>query len=175
MKEYDCYQLGKVIKPHGLKGDVSVYLDVDFPDSYKDLESVFLKKEGRLVPFFIANMLINGPKAVVRFEDVNSVEVAERLMKLELFLPLTYLPSLPEGKFYFHDLVGCSVLEDEKILGKVTGIYDLGHNNLLAIISKGKEILIPLTDAILLEVDTTSKVIEVSLPKGLLDLYDEPA
>ena len=65
MREEDCYQLGEVIKTHGLKGEVSVLLDVDFPEEYSELESVFLQMEGNLVPFFIDSIQIHDKRALV--------------------------------------------------------------------------------------------------------------
>ena len=105
MLQNDCYQLGEVIKTHGLNGEVNIGLDVDFPDDYKNLESVFLKKEGKLDPFFIDTLQINGTKAIVKFEEVDSLNEAKKLVKSELFLPLTLLSKLSKGEFYFRQIV----------------------------------------------------------------------
>lgn len=169
----DCYQLGQVIKTHGLHGEVSINLDVDFPEDYRNLESVFLQREGKLVPFFIDTIQINNSKALVKFEDIETLNEAKLLVKAGLFLPATHLPKLADGKFYFHDLVGCEVLETDKLIGTVKDVYDLGPNQLMEVIDGEKEILIPLSDGILKSVDTTAKKIIVDLPDGLLDLYNE--
>jgi 16S rRNA processing protein RimM len=173
MRKDDCYQLGAVIKTHGLHGEVSILLDVDFPEDYQNLESVFLLQSGKLVPFFIDTIQINKGKAIVKFEDINSIEDASILVKAELYLPITSLPTLPEGKYYFHDLTGCEVLEDDKLIGIAKEVIDLNSNQLLSVDSDGKEVLIPMMDEILLSVDTASKKIIVKLPEGLLDLYLE--
>ena len=171
MREDDCYQVGEVIKTHGLNGEVSIFLDVDFPEDYQNLESVFLRQEGKLVPFFIESISINEKRALVKFEDVNSLEEAENILKSTLFLPLSQLPKLKSG-FYYHDLVGCEIVENSDNLGTVISVYDLSGNNLLAADINGKEVLIPLSDELLLKVDIPNKRIEVSLPDGLLDLYN---
>ena len=172
MQLYDCYQLGEVIKTHGLHGEVGINLDVDFPEDYKDLESVFLKREGKLIPFFIDTIQINGNKALVKFEEVDSLGEAKAIVKSELFLPLTSLPKLAKGKFYFHDLVDCEVFEEGKSIGFVRDVYDMGGNELMAIEFGEQETLIPLTEGILKEVDVDTKKITVDLPDGLLDLYN---
>ncbi len=171
MLQDDCYQLGEVIKTHGLNGEVNISLDVDFPEDYKKLESVFLKQDGKLVPFFISHIQINGEKALVKFEDIDSIDDAKALVKAGLFLPLTQLPKLDEG-FYFHDLIGCEVIEDGKLLGTVKDVYE-GANELMAVSAGEHEILIPLIDEVLLEVDVKAKKVTVSLPDGLLNLYEE--
>ena len=173
MRQSDCYQLGEVIKTHGLSGEVSIHLDVDFPDEYQNLESVFLEQQGKLVPFFIASIQINNGKGLVRFEDIDSIEEAKELVKSKLFLPLSALPKLEEGQYYFHDLVGCEVYENAKTLGVVKEVIDLSGNQLLVIDMDDKEILIPLKDEILIEVDISNKKISVALPDGLMDIYNE--
>jgi len=170
MKQGDCYQLGEVIKTHGLKGEVSILLDVDFPEEYNELESIFLEQDGKLIPFFIDTLQINGNKALVKFEDIDSIEMASSLVKNKLFLPLTFLPKLPEGKFYFHDLVDCQVFEGQELIGVVKEVIDLGANQLLTVIQDDREHLIPLKDELVTEVDLKNKNIKVKLPEGLLDL-----
>lgn len=171
MKVEDCYQLGEVIKTHGLQGEVSVGLDVDFPEDYRNLESVFLLENGKLVPFFIDTIQINQNRALIKFEDVDSIESASPLVKSPLYLPLSFLQRLPEGSYYFHDLVGCEVYEKENSLGTVKEIIDLSGNQLLTVVNGAQEILIPMKDEIMKKVDIKSKKIEVELPDGLLDLY----
>ena len=171
MKVEDCYQLGEVIKTHGLKGEVSITLDVDFPTEYKELESVFLQQSGNLVPFFIESLQINGNKALTKFEDIDTIESAAELVKSAIFLPLSLLPELPEGGYYYHDLVGCKAFEEDLFLGTVKEVIDLSGNQLLLVQKKEQEILIPMKDGILKMVDVTAKRIDVKLPDGLLDLY----
>lgn len=171
MKLDDCYQLGEVIKTHGLHGEVSILLDVDFPDEYQNLESVFLHQKGKLVPFFIESIQIAANKAITKFEDIDSIESASELVKCELYLPLANLPQLPEGSYYFHDLVDCEVFEKDVSYGKVKEVIDLSGNELLSVVHESRELLIPLNEEILKGVDLKNRRIEVALPDGLLDLY----
>lgn len=173
MKQDDCYQLGEVIKTHGLKGEVNISLEVDFPDEYQNLESVFLEQQGKLVPFFIDTIQINNGKGLVKFEDIDSIDDAKTLIKSKLYLPLSFLPELENGQYYFHDLVGCEVFEEKSKLGVVKEVIDLNGNQLLTVDSNGKEILIPLKDEILKEVDIDARRVNVNLPDGLLDIYND--
>lgn len=171
MKVEDCYQLGEVIKTHGLNGEVSILLDVDNPSKYSELESVFVQQGQTLIPFFIDSIQINEKKALVGFEDIESIEQAQELVNCKLFLPLSFLPNLGEGNYYFHDLVSCKVFENEKLLGIVKEVIDLSGNELLVVTNDSKEILIPIKDEILINVSIDSKRIDVRLPEGLLELY----
>ena len=166
----DCYQLGRVIKTHGLSGEVTIFLDVDSPPSYKNIDSLLLLKNDKLIPFFVESIQINSNNALVKFDDIENVEDASELVKLEVYLPLSQLPKLPHGKYYFHELIGCQVIEKGNIIGKVNEIIDLKGNELLSVDYKGKEVLIPIKNQILDEIMLEEKKIHVTLPSGLLDL-----
>ncbi len=170
MKQDDCYQLGEVIKTHGLRGELSISFDVDYPEDYSELGSVFLEIQEKLIPFFIETIQILGSKALVKFEEIDSIESASELVKNKLFLPLTQLPTLPDGGYYFHDLVGCKVLEGSNSIGIVREVIDLSSNQLLVVVQGTKEHLIPLQDELIEQVDLDKCIINVKLPDGLLEI-----
>jgi len=88
----ECYQLGYVIKPRGLKGELDVFIDSDSPENYKTLESVFVEIEQKLIPFFIEYIQIRDNRAILKFEDVDDVDKASDLKSCPLHLPLELLP-----------------------------------------------------------------------------------
>ena len=174
MNRDECFLLGHVIKRHGLKGEVSIFLDVDDPNQYSELESVFILMDGKLIPFFINSLSLKGNKAVVHFEDLDTVEQADEIKGKELYLPLSVLPELEGTQFYYHEVVGFTVLDEYKReLGEVKDIYSSTAQELLAIDRNGKEILVPIVDQTILNVDREQKCIEVHLPEGLLDIYND--
>lgn len=167
-----CYQLGYVLKPHGLKGEVQIFLDVDFPETYKKMESVFIEIDKKLVPFFISKISIDKSRAVVMFEDVDTFEKARELKGHALYLPEEKLPPLEEGQFYYHEVIGYRVIDKkEGVLGTVQDIYTLPGQELMAMQYKGKEVLVPLHDNVLLKMDRMAKEVHVNLPEGLLQVY----
>lgn len=175
MRLDDCFELGHIQKPHGLRGEVSVFLDTDFPEDYNEMGSVFVLDSTGLIPFFIESIHMKGTdRAIVKFEEIDTFEDAKELQSCKLYLPLTVLPDLGEGKFYFHEIIGYSVLDKQHgALGTVSNIYSAGPNELLAVEYQENEILIPLQDEIVLEVNKEKGEIMVDLPDGLLDLYTE--
>jgi 16S rRNA processing protein RimM len=171
-----CYLLGFVIKPHGLKGEVVVQLDVDFPEYYKELESVFISKnqEKILIPFFIEKINLHPQKAQIKLEEVDTLEQAEALVGNEIYLPLSFLPSLTEDQFYFHEIIDFQVLDEDKgTLGYVQDVYQLPNQDLIGMIYQQKEVLIPINDDTVKKVDRENKILFVSLPEGLLEIYLE--
>jgi 16S rRNA processing protein RimM len=168
----DCYHLGYVVKPHGVKGEIQLMLDVDNPAYYKKFESVFLEINQKLVPFFISNIQISNSFAIIKFEDIDSFDQADELVSAQAYLPLQFLPPLEEGQFYYHQVIGYQV-KDEKhgLLGEVEDIVSLPQHEIFVFRHQGKEVLAPLNDLVIKKVDHTNKVLEVSLPEGLLELY----
>ncbi|MEM7106666.1 MAG: ribosome maturation factor RimM [Bacteroidota bacterium] len=174
MRPDECYLLGYVIKRHGLKGELTIFLDVDNPQEYIELESVFVKIDGKLVPFFIEDFNIRGGKAVVRLEGVHSTDQADELKGAELYLPLTMLPRLEGTSFYYHEIIGFTVM-DEIVgrLGSVKVVYTNSAQELLAVIQDHKEILIPIANDTIKSIDREKSEILVNLPVGLLDIYED--
>jgi 16S rRNA processing protein RimM len=171
-----CYLLGYIIKPHGLKGEIVAHFDVDVPENYKNLESVFISKNNEkiLIPFFIEKLQLNQNKATIKFEEVDSIEQAEDLLNGELYLPLKFLPPLTGNQFYYHEIIDFSIVEEEKgLLGKIKDVYHLPNQDLIAMIYQGKEVLIPINENIILSVDRVNNKLHVKLPEGLLEIYLE--
>lgn len=168
----DCYHLGYIVKPHGVKGEIQMMLDVDNPAYYKNLESVFLELNQKLVPFFISQIQISNAIAIIKFDDINSFDQAEELVSSNAYLPLQFLPPLKEGQFYYHQIIGYQV-KDEKhgLLGEIEDIMSLPQHEIFTFRHQGKEVLAPLNDLVIKKVDHNAKTLEVSLPDGLLELY----
>jgi 16S rRNA processing protein RimM len=169
----DCYRLGAISKLHSYKGEVTIYLDVDDPQEYNLMESVFVEYDNKLVPFFLEKIAIrpNG-FAVVKFEDIDSERQAKKLLKCGLYLPLETLPELDETEFYFHEIEGFDVVDEKHgNIGKVIHVVDHSNNPLLAINNNGLEILIPKQDQFVKRVDRENKIVHVSAPPGLIEMY----
>ena len=98
------------------RGKLNLFLDADFPEEYQHMESVFVALEGSgtLIPFFIEHISITENKTIVKFEDIDTVEQAEELVKATLYLPLQDLPALEAGQFYYHEIIGFSVRMSRK-------------------------------------------------------------
>jgi 16S rRNA processing protein RimM len=174
MNSENYFELGYIIKPHGLAGEVQVYIESETPEEYSELESVFVEINKKLIPFFIDSISINRKKAIVKFEDVDSVENAADFSGKKLFLPAVALPELEEDQFYYHDIIGYTVVDAEKgPLGPIREVYENPGHDLLGIEYQGKEVLIPIVDDFITKVDHQEKKMLVKLPEGLLDIYME--
>lgn len=173
MQKEDCFYLGKIVKKHSFKGEVVIKLDTDEPELYRNLESVFVDLGNNLIPFFIEkSSLSKSTMFRVKFEDVNTEQDADAIMRAGIYLPLHLLPKLTGNKFYYHEVIGFTVI-DVKFgeVGEIKSINDTSAQPLFEINRGDIEIFIPMIDNFIHKIDRDNKVVEVSTPEGLIDLY----
>lgn len=169
----DCFYLGYVSKIRGYKGEVGVKLDVDFPEQYSEMESVFVVINKEPVPFFIETIQIT-PKgfANIKFEDVDDEASAKKMVGKELHLPLELLPALEGTQFYYHEVKGFKLIDEtDGEIGAINQVLDYPNNPLFEVIHNYHEILVPINDDVLVSIDREAKEVHVKCPEGLLDLY----
>lgn len=167
----DCYKAGFVVKPHGLKGEVTISIDPDTPNDFATIESVFLADGENLIPYFITSISITGNKAYVKFEDIDTLNDAEALSKSSIFLPKSVRPPAEKGEFYDDEVMDFQVT-DENLgdIGKIADIMTAGPNRLLVVNQGEKEILIPINGPFITQVDRANAKLHVNLPDGFLDI-----
>ncbi|MCX6281566.1 MAG: ribosome maturation factor RimM [Bacteroidetes bacterium] len=173
MQPKDFYYLGKILKTVGNKGQLMVHLDVDEPENYQKLESVYLDVYGERIPFFITGIELRSRNAaIMTFADVFSADEAEDYAGREMFLPLADLPDLTGNQFYFHEIEGFTVIDTVfGEIGIVESVLDLNPQALFQIRSGEKEILVPVVDQVIKEIDRENKIIRIEAPEGLIDIY----
>ena len=173
MKKEDCFYLGKIVKPFSYKGEVLVKLDTDEPELYEQLDAVFVEIKNNLIPFFTAQCKLHKSDLLrIKFEDIDSEEDANSIIKCDLYLPLSALPQLNDNQFYYHEVIGFKIVDRFKgDIGTITYINDQTAQTLFVVACDGKEILIPLNDAIIDSVDKLGENIHITAPEGLIDLY----
>jgi 16S rRNA processing protein RimM len=169
----DYINIGKILKTFGNHGDLIVKLEFDNLSGLQKMESVFLELDGERVPFFIESIEPKADhRALIRFEAVNSVEKAARLTGAELFISISRLPALPEDEFYFHEILGFKVQDEEYgPIGLLKEVLEMPHQDILRIMNKEKEILIPAVDKIIMGIDRRKRIIHIKAPEGLIALY----
>ena len=173
MRKEDCFYLGKIVTKYSFKGEVVIKLDTDEPELYKNMESVYVEFGTNLVPFFIdKSSLHKGNQLRVQFEDVYSEEEADSILKCGVYLPLSMLPKLKGNKFYFHEVIGFTVVDSNfGKVGEIVHINDKAAQPLFEIDRNGTEIFIPMIDDFIKKVDRENKKIQVETPEGLIALY----
>lgn len=171
MKQEELYKAGFIMRPHGLKGEVTISLDADAPADWDSLESVFIEVKGKLIPYFLENISVRGDKAFVKFEDVSTPEAAAALKGSSLFLPKTSRPKLAREDFYHDEIIDFEVIDQEiGLLGTVLTIETAGPNRFIVLSHKTKEVMIPINGPFIKSINRTKKTVSVLLPDGFLDI-----
>ena len=173
MKKEECFYLGKIIKKYSFKGELLAKLDTDQPQLYENIEALFLDINNRLIPYFVMRSRLHKSNLLrLKLEDVNTDSDADELLRKEVYLPLDLLPKLDGKAFYYHEVIGFEIWE--KSFGKVgvlMGVNDRSAQALFEIERNGHEILIPIHDEFIINIDRDKKIITVKTPPGLIDLY----
>ena len=106
MTKNDCFFFGKITKTHGLKGELTIKLDVANPSDFKDLRYLLIEDRGNLIPYFIEYQKISGDKMFVQLQDVNKMEQAVVFLGKAVLLPNELLPQLEDNEFYYKEIIG---------------------------------------------------------------------
>jgi len=175
--------VARILRPHGVRGEVAAEILTDFPERLTRLKSAELwnEKTGSAKHVAICKCWLShsrGGQAIFHFENSDSVSDAKKLVELEVQIPLAERVVLPAGSYYVTDLIGCEVYEKNgSKVGTVRDVQFTGEgaakNPILAVDSARGELLIPLAQEICDRVDMESRRIEVVLPEGLRDLNTE--
>ncbi len=176
MKKEDCYFLGKLTRRHGLHGNVFLKLDTDQPEMYNKLDAIFVDINGLLVPFFVAKQSWSkGETLIVSFKN-SSESLVDQVVGKDVYLPLSGLPELTGNKFYYHEVVGFEIREDDgKTCGIIQTINDQTGQHYFVLDLAGKQIVIPIIRDWILELNREEKFLRMSLPEGLMDVFLVPS
>jgi 16S rRNA processing protein RimM len=172
MTTADCFRVGSILKPKGLKGELHLYVDFDGLESI-DFTTVFIDIAGKLVPFFVESVKYLQKNAAYLFlEDVDTIEKASALAKKNIYLPNKLKPKKKKSEFTLMDLKGFTAVdENEGELGVITNIHEYPQQLIAAVNFKNCEVLFPLNEEIIKGIDVVKEIVTVDLPEGLLDIY----
>ena len=169
----DMVLVGRIARPQGHRGQVIVDPATDFPEErYKPGSTVYVQRGGTVAPLVITAARMHQGRPVIAIEGVDTMNAAEELAGSELRVTVEALQPLPPGMFYEHDLIGCAVETTEGMaIGTVTRVEGGGEGSRLVVEGRGgDEILIPMTEAIVIGVHLAARRIVVQPPDGLLDV-----
>lgn len=171
IKKEDVFKIGLFTKPHGIKGEIGLMTSSDVFDDSEDLYIV-CDMDGILVPFFVEDYRYKTDNVILlKLKNVDDEQAAREFSNREVFYPLDKMEDDLIGDIIWDSFIGYQVV-DEAIgeLGAITDVDESTINVLLQIDHKGKEILLPAAEELILSADHENKTLTVSVPEGLLDL-----
>jgi 16S rRNA processing protein RimM len=192
-REFENVTVARILRPHGRRGEVAAEILTDFPERLKSLKSAALwdgrsepreprreaLRETKIRSCWLSHS--RGGQAIFHFEGSDSINDAEKLVGLEVQIPIANRMPLARGTYYVTDLVGCEVFEQNSnanvALGRVFDVQFTGEavsgTPILLVDSPRGELLIPLAQDICVLIDTGARRINVVLPEGLRELNNE--
>ncbi len=181
----DWLEIGKIVAPQGLAGELRVYPNTDFPERFEESGTRWLLRPGEMEPQpieLLDGRYVEGKNLyVIKLEGVSDRTAAENMRDCRLFVPISDRPELEEGQFHVIDLLGLQVFMEEtgQFVGTVVDILPSGHDLLevkfdpaFAEDKAGKTVLIPFVIEIVPIVDLETRRVEITPPPGLLSIND---
>ncbi|MCJ0741521.1 ribosome maturation factor RimM [Pedobacter montanisoli] len=168
----EAFYIGYITKTKGLKGEAQIFFEFENYDEL-DLEVLFLEINSKLVPFFVdQHKLYPNNTGLFLFEGIDNIDKVKDLVKKRVYLPLNKMPARDEDEFYYTDLVNYMAV-DESLgeLGEIIAVNEYPQQFVATVVYQEKEVLFPLNEDFIVEIDEQEKILHLDLPEGLLDIY----
>ncbi len=168
----DCIKLGLITRPHSYKGQLILKLNqISFDDIIK-MEWVFVIIDGLPVPFFVEEYSDKSPDTlIIKLEDIYDEGQAKEFSNKEVYISKTGISENQQSIMISGLIFGYEVIDKkEGYIGDIDTVIESPFNPLIRIVNKPKEILLPLNEDFILNIDEKEKKLYVDYPEGLLDL-----
>ena len=168
----EMVEVGRVLRPHALQGEVLVIADSENPARFESGSELFFRAGDRVRRLEVLSSRPHRGRRLVRFVGVADRDGAEALRGVLLEVPQERVPVAEEGTFYYFQLVGCEVVDKQLgDLGEVTEVVEDGGGVLLSVSAAvgGRTVLIPFANRLLPEINVEERLIRSDLPDGLLE------
>lgn len=165
-------EVGKIINTHGLRGEVKAVTWTDYPEVFEEIEYVWVKKKTGDERLDIKNVKYQKNNIILKLEQINSIEEAEKYKNLILLAGREQLPPLPDGMHYIVDLIGLEVYDEEngEKIGVIADVFNTGANDVYDVKREGKKnLLLPVIDECVRNIDIENNRVTVHMMEGLDD------
>jgi 16S rRNA processing protein RimM len=162
--------VGRLGRPHGLRGEVVILPETDFPEiRFAEGATVYARKGDVVIALEVEQSRVHAGRPLVGFRGIETIDAIEALGRGELKIPESALAPLPDGEYYWYQYIGAPVqTEAGEAVGTVVRVEPNGGSGMLVVQRGEEEVQIPLVPAMcpVLRPD----LIVVRPPDGLLDL-----
>ena len=164
--------IGRILKPHGVKGAIRVQPLTDDPERFSLLHRVFLTRdEVTRTPFTVSRVQRSNRYIILSFEGIISVEEADQWREAYIEIPRNECLPLPAGSFYYFELIGLDVhTEQGERVGEIEDIFSTPASDIYVVRDGDREVLIPAVQEFVVRIDPEEGVVVISPIEGLLEL-----
>ncbi|MBN1540831.1 16S rRNA processing protein RimM [candidate division KSB1 bacterium] len=167
----DYVIVGTVLRPHGIRGELKVAAETDDPQRFNRLDRVFLRlPDGEFRQAQIEHVKIIDRGLLVVFKGIDTRTAAETLRGATIEIPGSKVLPLPEGKYYYFELIGLQVVtQDGELVGTIKDIVSYPANDVYVVATGERDILVPDSPDIIREIDVRNRRLVIHPMPGLLD------
>lgn len=161
-------EVGKIINTHGLRGDVKVIPWTDMPEDFEEIPVVYIRRKNDNEQLTVSKIKYQKNNLIVKFKELNDINQAEKYKGLVLYANREDLWELEEGVYYIADLIGLDVYDESGKIGVLADVFNTGANDIYEVRREGKKnLLLPVIDEVVREIDLENKRITVHVMEGL--------
>ena len=158
--------VGRIVGPHGIKGELKVELATDDPRRFFLLETVYLGEEH--IAHYVERVRLHKGRALLLLEEIDTPDLAETWRDAYVYIRMEDALPLAENQYYIDDIIGLKVLDEEgNVLGRVVEVLPTGSNDVYVISGLRGELLLPALSDVVLEIDLDRGQMIVRIPEGL--------
>ena len=167
--------VGRIVRPHGIRGDVKVVPLTDWPERFKTFRLLYLEKSDETSDWIkVEQAKVQQNHIILKLSGIDSRNKAEVLKDVGLYVREQDLPSLPEGHYYIHDLVGMHVRTvNGKDVGSIVNVIQTSAQDIYVVDTGGKEILIPAVKMFVKHIDSKKREVLIDPIEGLIDANED--
>lgn len=168
----DIFQVGAITSTHGVRGEVKVFPTTDDVRRFKKLKEVLLDTGKEMLALEIESVKFFKQFVILKFKGIDSLNDVEKYRSKNLYVTRENAVKLRKDEYFIADLIGLSVLTDEKSqLGELVDVIQTGANDVYVVkMADGKEVLLPAIKECILNVDMEERQMMVHVLDGLMDL-----
>ena len=168
-RKMDLITIGEIVKTRGLRGCMKVVSFVDTSDISSDLEFVYIQDHFEQKKLYnLRKIDISGKFLFIELDSIDDVELAKTFVGCKVVIPGDMFKELPEGEYYWRDIIGLNVYTEEgKLLGQIESVFPTGSNDVYVCKGGDREILLPAIADVIKLIDIDRKIMNVKLMEGL--------
>lgn len=163
MKHNDFITIGVIIAPHGVRGDLRIMPQTDFPDRFMDMDVCYI--DGK--EYHITSARFHKQFVLATFKEIPNRNAAELMAKKEIQVRREDLVELPEGRYYIFDMIGLEVHDTNgNVLGTLTDVLQPGANDVYVVSQDGEpDQLFAAIEDVVLDIDMDKRIMVVNPPE----------
>lgn len=161
--------VGRIVRAHGVQGEVSMTVLTEFPERFEETEQVYLGNEFEATPYRLEGFRWHKKNLLLKLSGITDRTQAEQLRQQFVQVPVDEVVPLPDGEYYLFEIIGFQVITtDGEHLGVMTEVIETGANDVYVVQDNQRQILLPAIADVVKSVDVVKKQMVVELIDGLI-------